>query len=244
MAFKLSTGCRAALMSSFADPTAALSGTNLAFTSGGGVTADAITDSGNRFISAGFVPGRKVRVFGATTSGNNKVYTVTEVAAGTLTLGIGDVAQAEAFPAAGIVTQAKGYSFLDLFAYGLLRIFSSSQPTTADLTENGSILLEITLGGATFAPGTYNNGLLFENRGAGVIGKKGSAVWSGTGLVAASMGWFRLYANDVVTGASTTAIRCDGSIGLTGANMNVSNLAVTVGVLSTLNDFTVTLLTA
>ena len=240
MAFKLSTGLRAAVMAKMAEPSAALCGTTLAYVDGG-AGADTITDSGNGFVAAGFAKGQKIRTFGATTSGNNKVYNVTDVAAGVLTLETGQVATSEAFPAGGIVTQAKGYSFADMMKGALLRIYSGTQPSTADLAETGTLLIEITINAGVFASG---NGLVFEDRAGGVIGKKASDVWSGTGLAAANMGWWRLYDSSVSTGASTTAIRCDGSIGLSGANMNVSNLAVTVGVLSTLNDFTVTLTTA
>jgi len=53
-------------------------------------------------------------------------------------------------------------------------------------------------------------------------------VWSGDGLAAAGTGtvagWFRWYDNDAVTGASTSSIRLDGSIGTTSSyEMQLSN---------------------
>ena len=62
--------------------------TNLTFVDGGG-SSDTLTDSGNNFVTDGFVTGDTVVVSGATTPANDGVYTATGVAAGTLTFATG-----------------------------------------------------------------------------------------------------------------------------------------------------------
>ena len=62
----------------------------LAFVDGGG-GSDTITDSGNNFIKNGFALGQTVTISGAAQSGNNKIVTLTNVAAGTLTLPTGSL---------------------------------------------------------------------------------------------------------------------------------------------------------
>jgi len=61
---------------------ASIGGTTLTFVEGG--ATDTITDSGSRFITAGFDVGDSITVAGSTS--NDGVYTLSNVAAGTLTL--------------------------------------------------------------------------------------------------------------------------------------------------------------
>lgn len=49
-------------------------------------TAKTITDSGNGFVTAGFLPGDTISVSGAVNSNNNQMFRIATVAAGTLTL--------------------------------------------------------------------------------------------------------------------------------------------------------------
>lgn len=50
------------------------------------VNSGTITDSGSGFIIAGYTKGQYIRVQGATTAGNNQIYQITAVVAGTLTV--------------------------------------------------------------------------------------------------------------------------------------------------------------
>jgi len=70
-------------------------GTTIAFVDGGGGD-DTITDSATGFVTAGFTVGDLITVTGATTAGNNTTYTLTAVAAGTLTMATGSITTAEA----------------------------------------------------------------------------------------------------------------------------------------------------
>lgn len=74
------------------------------------------------------------------------------------------------------------------------------------------------------------NGLRFDKAVAGVLSKVTADTWSGNGLVAGTAGWFRVReGGDSGGGASTTAMRVDGSVATTGADMNLGSLAVTSG---------------
>lgn len=67
---------------------------------------DTITDSGNGFVTAGFVIGDKIVISGS--ASNNGVYTVANVAAGTITLDAGDALVAESVGANVTITVNKG----------------------------------------------------------------------------------------------------------------------------------------
>ncbi len=64
-----------------------ITGATIAFNDNG-ANPDTITDSGNGFITAGFIPGQQVTITGS--GSNNGVYTADTVAAGTLTLSVDD----------------------------------------------------------------------------------------------------------------------------------------------------------
>jgi hypothetical protein len=72
-----------------------------------------------------------------------------------------------------------------------------------------------------------------------------SGTWSFNGAVAAgagtTAGWFRLIASTVDTGASSTDLeRLDGSVAVSGADMNLSNISIASGAPSTVDSFTYT----
>lgn len=113
-------------------------------------------------------------------------------------------------------------------ANSVLHIYSGTQPTTADEAENGDLLMIITESSLPFVSGVATNGLNMDVSTDGVLAKDGTEVWSGIGLAAAgtgtSAGWYRWYANTVVAGASTTAVRVDGQIGTsTSYELQMSN---------------------
>lgn len=133
-----------------------------------------------------------------------------------------------------------------IMANGIIRFYAGTQPATADLAETGDLLLEITLSGGAFTPGVATNGLNLGDAAGGVISKATAETWKGTGKTAAgtgtAAGWFRWFDNDVVTGASSTAIRMDGLCGSTSTyECTGSNLVVVSGVDVTLNSFSFTL---
>ena len=134
-----------------------------------------------------------------------------------------------------------GQSFQDVFANGVIDIYSGSQPTSGDDAESSTKLLEITVGSGEFTPGATTNGLTFDEAESGQMSKSASQVWSGVGVAAGTASWFRLRANDATTGASTTAVRLDGSVATSGAQINMSSTTIVVGSTTTIDSFLVTM---
>jgi hypothetical protein len=132
-------------------------------------------------------------------------------------------------------------SFKDIMAAGVIRVFSGVQPTSADDAEAATVLLEITVSSGTFTAATTTNGLNFGDAASGAIAKATAEVWSGAATTTGTAGWFRFYANDMTTGATTTAARFDGSVSTSGAQLNMSSTAITAGATTTIDSFTVTM---
>lgn len=129
--------------------------------------------------------------------------------------------------------------FAASFEKGVIEIYTGTQPTSADAAVSGTLLGTVTLNSGAFVPGAPTNGLTFAAPSAGSVSKTGT--WSFVGIAAGTAGWFRFKANAVDTGAlSTTAVRMDGSIAASGANMSLSNTAVAIGAPNTCDTFTYT----
>ena len=131
-------------------------------------------------------------------------------------------------------------------ADGVIAIYAGSQPATADAAETGTLLMLLTLSSGAFTPGVATNGINMGDVASGVLSKEALEVWSGLGLAAAgtgtTAGWFRHYANDMVTGISTTAKRFDGAIGTsTSYEMRMSNTTIVEDGPSTVSTYTITI---
>jgi hypothetical protein len=211
----------------------------------GGAGADTITDSGTGFITAGFAPGQVLFCKGATTAANDTAVTsavIQGVTAGTITLLTGIVDTAEAFVAATIITASEGGALRDILRDGVLRIYSGSQPSSPDAAVSGTLLLEISESAGAFAHGAFDNGLEFGDAASGSISKASGETWQDTGIAAGTAGWFRFVGNPTDDGsASTTLPRIDGSVGTSGADLNMSSTSITVGATYTIDTFTLTL---
>jgi len=234
MALKFSSGLRCSLLGN-----ASRKGTDLAF-GDNGASPDTITSASNALLTAGFKVADAITVAGATTGGNNiSAIALTVVTAGTLTFATGNLAATEAGIAATTVTGNNGGAFKNLFTDGIIHIYSGSQPADADTTESGTLLLKITESSLAFTGGSATNGLEFRAVTSGVLSKN-ATVWSGVGLVTATAGWFRFYDNLNTTGASTTAVRFDGSVGTSGSELVLSSTSIAVSATTTVDTFTMT----
>ena len=124
------------------------------------------------------------------------------------------------------------------FTNGIVEIRTGSQPASADSAATGTLLGTVTLNSLPFVPGSPTNGLTFGAAAGGVLAKSG--VWAFSGIAAGTAGWFRLKANALDNDAlSTTLPRLDGSVGVSGADMNLSNIAISVGAPTTVDSFTI-----
>jgi len=131
---------------------------------------------------------------------------------------------------------------LSLFANGTIRVYSGAQPSSPDGAESGDLLLEITQSSSPFTPGSTHNGINFGSPAvAGVLSKDAGEVWSGTGEATGTAGWFRHYDNDATTGSSTTAVRLDGNISTSGAELNMSSTSIATGATDTIDTYSITL---
>ena len=122
-------------------------------------------------------------------------------------------------------------------AAGVLRVYSGTQPATADAAVTGTLLLQVTVGSGAFVHGVTTNGLDFELSGTTLV-KSTSEVWSGIGLAAGTAGWFRFCGNPSDAGGSSTTLpRIDGRVATSGAELNLSNLSIQVGATTTVDSF-------
>lgn len=230
MAKKLSTGLRNALLG--LNPSV-VAQTTVSFTS----STKTIADSGNGL--GGFQPGDYILLAGG--SGNNlglKTVVTVNVAGSSLTVSetIDDASAGDSIT----ITLLNGRSLASIFKNAILEIYSGAQPADADQAETGTKLLRISLASGSFVPGVATNGLNWGTPSSGALAKA-SEVWSGVGLAAGVAGWFRLYSNLYITGASTTVPRIDGSVGTSGAQLNLSTTTIVLGATTTIDTFTISL---
>jgi hypothetical protein len=242
MALRLSTGLRYKMLGLEASVAATISGGDgdtLAFVAS---TPGTITQATGSFITMGFKPGHSVKIIGATTGGNDKTAKISTVAALTLTFETGTTFAAEAFDDETVLIACDGGSLKDIFRDGCLWIYSGSQPANADTLAAGTQLVKITVASGAFSHGTADNGLEFDDPVLGVISKCSEEVWSGVGIAPGTAGWFRFVANPTDDlGASTLLPRIDGSIGTSGANLNMSSTSIVALATYTIDTFTFTL---
>ena len=242
---RFSTGFRDLNNGMKAEVKGAVVGAGLLFVDGGS-DPDSITDSGNGFIDAGFAPGDKLFVQGATTPGNDSGITgeaILTVAAGTITFATAKVALGEAGAVGTVVAVAKGGSLKNIFKDGTLRLYSGAQPSSADAAFSGTLLITLTESAGAFVAGAFGNGLEFEDDATdGVIEKASAEDWQGEGAADGVAGYFVFTGNAADTGAaSTTLPRIMGNCGTSGSDLVMGSTTIVSGRKYTLSTFKLTL---
>jgi len=239
MALRLSTGLRNAILDKKAVANNLITAIDISFEDGTG------TDGRDRILSVAedmsvYVKRSKITVSGSTS--NDGSYEVLASATGYVEVAAGSLST-EAAGDQVVLAGAAGGSISDLFQNGVIDVYSGSQPTTADLTETATStkLLTITLSSGAFSAGSPTNGINFGEVSSGVLSKESGETWSGVGLADGTAGWFRLYSNAYTTGASSSAIRLDGSVATSGSQFNMSNTTVSTGATSTVDSVSLTL---
>lgn len=207
------------------------------------VDTPVLTDSASQFLIEGWRPGMRFEVAGFTgTSANNQLYVAGDVTAGSMVVTV-EVALVSDAAGEEVTLTAYPQSFRDCFTYGILAIYTGSQPATADLAPTGTLLLLISESSGAFVAGAAANGLSWDEPVAGVIGKD-STVWSDAGLVTGTAGWFRFWSNSYNTIGAATGASClcfDGAVGTSGAELNLASTAVILAATTTIDEFEVTL---
>jgi hypothetical protein len=127
-------------------------------------------------------------------------------------------------------------------ADGVLRIYSGSQPASADAAVIGTLLMEVTLDGGAFAHGSPTNGLNWDTPSAGTISKPVADTWKGAGLTNGVAGWARYCSNPLDTGASSTTLaRIDMSVGSGTGDLQLSSVNIATSAPTTVDVATLRL---
>jgi len=234
MTLRLSTVLRDRLMGEYVTKTAT--------TISAVITTDVYADSGNGLLSAGFLPGMVIKVSGFTNDENNVWSTIASVESDGSEMSV-TVAAADALAteAAGnsVTIAAEPQSFMDIFRYGVMKIYTGSQPADADDAPTGTCLLIISVASGAVTKGTSTNGLEFDAPVDGVLGKADADTWSDAGLQTGTAGWFRFYTNEIDEGGN--GCNFDGAVGTSGAELNLSSTSIVSGATTTIDEFEVTL---
>ena len=235
MAFRFSTKVRDDMMGYKARCNALYYNAGAIALNDNGAAVDSITDTGNGL--AIFEPGDYITIEGAATGGNDGDYEILTVVAGTITIATGSLTGTDV--AAGsvvILGSARGGSMIDQFRNATMKIYTGSQPTSADDAEAGSELIQITESSGAFAGGAAANGLNFGQVASCELHAASGEVWSGVAGATGTAGWFRIYDNDLTTGATTVKPRVDGAIATSGSQMNMANTGITVNGTTTIDE--------
>lgn len=238
MTSRLSSGTKAAVLAKQAEVRSNLmTATTISFGDGTGTDGrDQILDSGNGL--GDFIVGDLIRVAGSTS--NNRVVEILAVSAGAIEVPPSNFTT-EAAGDQVILAAAQGGSYTDVFRNAILDLYTGTQPATADAAETGTKLCSITLASGDFTAGSPTNGINFGNELDGTLRIRAGETWSGDGIADGTAGWARLYANDYVTGASTTAERWDYAVGTSGAQINLSTTTVETGVPVVITSVSITI---
>lgn len=117
---------------------------------------------------------------------------------------------------------------VSLYDSAVLEIRSGTIPADADTAPTGSVLASITLPADSFGAAA-----------AGVIAKAGT--WQDTSADATGTAtWFRIRQTGDLGTTNTTDERIDGTVGTSGADLNLDNTSIATGQQVTINTFTLT----
>jgi len=125
---------------------------------------------------------------------------------------------------------------------GVLKLYAGVQPASADIAAVGALLLEVTLNGLPFNPGSPTNGLVLDDPVLGTVSKVGPDLWTGVGIANGTAGWARYCGNNADPGTESAVLpRIDMSIAKSGADLNLSNTSIVIGAPTTVDVFTITM---
>jgi len=109
--------------------------------------------------------------------------------------------------------------FKDIFRNCRINFYNGTIPTTADDATTATILWQVSKDGLGV------DGLTWENTVNGETKKSLTETWKGTVTTAGLQSWFRIFEeNDDPALASTLNARIDGTIGISGADLNMPTL--------------------
>lgn len=119
---------------------------------------------------------------------------------------------------------------------GFLDIYSGSQPANADNVELGSKLVRISSTCGTSA----SDGLRFGTGSTAGLMIIASPAWQGNVILGGVAAWARFYGTAGTAGSSPTEKRIDMSVGVAGADLNLSHTNLALDSVLTITQFNVT----
>ena len=129
-------------------------------------------------------------------------------------------------------------SFRTIFDFGVIHVYTGAQPVSADNAVSGTLLGKVTVDGEPFTFGSPDNGLQFAAPEDGIISKVEGDLWQLIGEANGNAGWGRLMGNALdALGSSETLPRIDFSIGTSGADLILNNVAIATGARTTIDTF-------
>jgi hypothetical protein len=121
----------------------------------------------------------------------------------------------------------------------LIRIYSGTVPASPEADATGNTLL------CTISTSSSGTGLQFESAPvSGMLSKAAAGVWTGNCVASGTATFYRLGAVADTAAASTTAKRIQGTVGLAGADLNVTSTTFTNGEEKRIDYFVVGMLTS
>jgi hypothetical protein len=188
----------------------------------GGASNDTLTDTDSGLVAAGFAVGQRLQVITCANAANKVNVPILSVAVGSIGVPTGTWTAVEtAGNTIRVLGRPSAVSFADLFHNAQLDIYSGSIPTTPDDAENGTLLCFLT--GLQFGEVVWD---ATEKRAYVDL----LATVTGTPLASGTAAWFRLRGGGAVTtGASTTMIRIDGTVGVSSGDMKLATVTFEVG---------------
>jgi hypothetical protein len=127
-------------------------------------------------------------------------------------------------------------SFKAAMDLGFLKIYEGTVPADADAALDTAGLL------CTLSVDGLGTGLTWEASAvSGVLSKTTSETWQGQNTDSGTATFFRFVQPADTGAASTTELRVQGTVGLVGAELNLSSVTLTIGAVQTVNHFNVAL---
>jgi hypothetical protein len=109
-----------------------------------------------------------------------------------------------------------------------IRILTGTPPATADAAETGTLLSVITVNDT-------GTGVTLGAASGGAIPKNAGEVWKGTNLAGGTATYFRWVAAGDTGVLSTTEKRLQGTVGTSGADLNMSSVNLTAAAPQTID---------
>lgn len=118
---------------------------------------------------------------------------------------------------------------------GKIRVFTGSEPASADAAETGTLLCVIDKNGA-------GAGFSMDTTAVdGIVAKVVADVLKGTNLATGTAGYYRHVGASDTGAASTTEPRVQGRVSTSGAEMNLGSTALVRGIEQPLDEYSINL---